>query len=201
MDGYTAAMQGLNFVFTRYSQLLVLRVLYRAQTPLSGREVERRTGLSNRATMVALESLVEIFAVCFVVSGNAHLYELNRTHYFVAKALKPAFEAEDQFWMDFRKFIRRRVIPRPVAAVATGPLVRDDSSLNTRIQLTLLFSTARNRIRAFSCMEALQEAVVQRYAVTVDPVLLDVKNMDEEKYAALWRRVEREGILLFGTLP
>ncbi len=201
MDGYTAAMQGLNFLFTRYSQLLVSRVLYRAQTPLSGREVERRTGLSNRATMVALESLVEIFAVSFTVSGNAHLYELNRTHYFVAEALKPAFEAEDQFWTDFRKFVRRRVMPRPVAAVATGALARDDGSLNTRIQLTLLFSTARNRIRAFSCMEALQEAVVQRYAVTVDPVLLDVKNMDEDKYDALWRRVEREGILLFGTLP
>lgn len=194
-------MHGLNVLITRYSQLLVLRTLYHAQTPLSGREIERRTGLSNRATMLALDSLVDSSAVLFAEAGNKHHYTLNRNNYFVAKGLKPAFEAETLFWTDFTKTVRRHVHPRPVAAVATGPLARDESSLNTRIQLTMIFSTGRNRIRAFSSMDTLNEAVTQRYAVTVDPVLLDVNNMDEEKYDALWRRVEREGILLFGTLP
>ncbi len=194
-------MHGLNVLITRYSQLLVLRTLYHAQTALSGREIERRTGLSNRATMLALEALVDCSAVLFEESGKKHLYTLNRTNYFVAKGLKPAFEAESLFWTDFTKTVRRHVHPRPIAAVATGPLARDDSSLNTRIQLTMIFSTGRNRIRAFSRMEALNETVLKRYAVTIDPVLLDVNNMDEDKYDALWRRVEREGILLFGTLP
>ncbi len=194
-------MHGLNVLITRYSQLLVLRTLYHAQTPLSGREIERRTGLSNRATMLALDALVDSFAVQFEESGNKHHYTLNRNNYFVAKGLKPAFEAEDLFWTDFTKTVRRHVLPRPIAVVATGPLARDESSLNTRIQLTMIFSTGRNRIRAFSCMDALNEAVTQRYAVSIDPVLLDVNNMDEDKNDALWRRVEREGILLFGTLP
>ena len=194
-------MHGLNVLITRYSQLLVLRTLYHTQTPMSGREIERRTGLSNRATMQALEALVDVFAVDFEVAGNAHLYTLNRDNYFVAKGLKPAFEAEDLFWTDFTKTVRKHVLPRPIAAVATGPLARDDSSLNTRIELTMIFSTGRNRIRAFNCMEALSEAVTQRYAVTIDPILLDVNNVDEATNDALWRRVEREGILLFGTLP
>lgn len=194
-------MHGLNVLITRYSQLLVLRTLFHAQSPLSGREIERRTGLSNRATMLALDALVDSFAVLFEESGNKHLYTLNRNNYFVNKGLKPAFDAEDLFWTDFTKTVRQHVHPRPIAAVATGPLARDDSSLNTRIQLTMIFSTGRNRIRAFSCMDALNEVVTQRYAVSIDPVLLDVNNVDEDKNDALWRRVEREGILLFGKLP
>lgn len=194
-------MHGLNFLLPRYSQLLVLRVLHHAEKALSGREVERRTGLSNRATMMALEELLAIFAVTCEPAGKAHLYQLNRTNYFVSKALRPAFEAEDMFWTDFRKTVRRLVHPRPLAAIVTGPLARDESAVNTRVQLTLLFATGRNRIRAFSSMAALNEAVNSRYAVSIDPVLLDVNTMDEDKHEPLWRRVEREGILLFGTLP
>jgi hypothetical protein len=194
-------MLGINYLLARYSQLLVLRVLYRADTPLSGRQIERRTGLSNRAVMLALEALRELCAVHLELAGNRHHYTLNRDNYFVAKAIRPAFDAEDLFWADFTKTVRRHVRPRPLAAVATGPLARDENALNTKIQLTLLFATGRNRIRAFRGMDALTDEVYQRYAVLVDPVLLDINNMDEEKNDTLWRRVEREGILLFGSLP
>jgi hypothetical protein len=194
-------MQGLNILLSRYSHLLVLRALYHTQTPLSGREIERRTGLSNRATMMALDYLVEQAAVLFTEQTNAHQYALNRNHYFVMKALKPAFEAEDLFWTDFRKAVRRHVHPYPIAAVATGPLARDEYSLNLKIELTMLFATGRHRIRAFSCMDALAEAVWMRYAASVEPVLLDLNTMDQDKYDTLWRRVAREGVLLFGSLP
>lgn len=194
-------MYGLNLLFPRFSQVLVLRVLYRAETPLSGREVERRAGLSNRATMVALASLVEVHAVTCEAAGQAHYYALNRNHYFVDKALKPAFEAEEFFWTDFRKTVRRLVKPAPLAAVVTGPLARDEAALHSRVQLTLVFANMRNRVRAATGLDALQDAVRSRYAVSIDPVLLDVNNMDEDKHDVLWRRVEREGILLFGTLP
>lgn len=194
-------MHGLNNLLSRYSQLLVLRVLHDAATPLTGREIQRRTGLSNRAAMMALEALTDVFAVSFDVHGNAHSYTLNRSNYFVDKALKPAFEAEDLFWTDFRKTVRRIVHPRPVAAVVTGPLARDESALNSRVQLTMIFSTGRNRLRAFNCMDTLAGTIAARYALSIEPVLLDVNNMDEDKNDALWRRVEREGILLFGVLP
>ncbi|MBN1269781.1 MAG: hypothetical protein JXB04_09350, partial [Kiritimatiellae bacterium] len=133
--------------------------------------------------------------------ANAHRYEINQDHYLVARALKPAFEAEDLFWDDLRKTVRRVVHPRPIAAVATGPLARDDSLSQGRIDLTLVFSTGRNRMRAFRSMDDLTEAVWTRYALSVEPTLLDVNTVDRNQYSGLWRRVEREGVLLFGTLP
>ncbi len=194
-------MQGLNLLFSKYSQLLVLRILYHAESPLTGREIERRTGLSNRAVMVALDYLTELSAVDCDQTAHSYWYSLNRGHYFVSKALKPAFDAEDLFWDDFRKTVRRSVQPRPIAAVATGPLARNESAISDRIELTMIFSTGRNRIRAFNGLEKLRDIILNRYAVLIDPVLLDVNIMNQDKYDALWRRVEREGILLFGTLP
>lgn len=194
-------MQGLDRLLSKPSQLYVLRALHHADEALTGREIERRTGLSNRAAMMALESLVEISAVLCEQTSQAHWYELNRGHYLVARALKPAFEAEDLFWDDLRKTVRRVMHPRPVAAVATGPLARDESDSSGRIELTLVFSSGRNRVRAFRTMEALEEEVWNRYALDVSANLLDVHQVDDDEYDPLWRRVEREGILLFGTLP
>lgn len=194
-------MQGLNLLLTRYSQLLVLRVMHRADHPLSGREIERQTGLSNRAAMQALDNLLAIHAVHCEVTPSAHAYVLNRDNYFVNKALQPAFEAEDAFWTDFRKWVRRMVLPRPLAVVATGPLARDEVPTHWRLPLVMVFKSGHQRIRAFRGMDDLQAAALQRYAITLEPILLDVNSMHDPQHDALWRRVEREGILLFGTLP
>ena len=194
-------MQGLDRIFARPSQLSVLRVLYHADEPLTGREIERRCGLSNRATMTALEALVEISAVQRDATSSAYWYELNHTNYLVSKPIKQAFEAEDLFWNDFGKTVRRNIQPRPIAAVATGPLARDETLSEGRVDLVMVFPTGRSRLRAFPALEGLAEAIHHRYGIEVEPNLLDVNTMDRSENDALWRRVEREGILLFGTLP
>jgi len=193
-------MQGFDLLLSRPSHLSVLRVLYHAEGPLTGREVERRSGLSNRGAMLALESLTEISAVYRQEEGAAYYYTLNTSHYFVSR-LKPIFDAEDLFWTDVRKLVRRLIHPRPVAAVAAGPLARDESLAWGRVELVMLFSSGRSRIRAFASTEELREAIQDRYGLPSVCTLLDVNIMDRDEYDALWKRVAREGILLFGTLP
>lgn len=194
-------MHGLDLFFNRPSQIVILRVLFHAETGLTGREVERRSGLSNRAAMQCLEQLHDASIVDKEIVGNAHYYTLNSRNYLVNKALKPAFEAEELLWEDIRKTVRKIVHPRPTAAVATGPVVRDEGLSTGRLELTLLFSTGRSRIRAFQCIEELTETFWDKYAVQVDPVLIDPNRIEHESYEALWRRIEREGVLLFGVLP
>lgn len=194
-------MHGLDLLLSRQSQLLVLRALYRAEEALTGREIERRTGLSNRATMLALENLTDLSAVHREVSSSAHLYELNGNHYLVNKVLRPAFDAEDMFWNDLARIVRRAVNPKPVAAVATGPLARDESESSGRVELTMVFSSGRKRVRAFNSMERLRDEIWDRYGLPIDSILLDISTVDRNSNDALWRRIEREGILLFGNLP
>lgn len=194
-------MHGLNVILSKPSHLLALRILYHADEPLTGREVQRRCGLSNRATMLALEALVEASAVHCDCTRQANWYTLNNGNYLVAKGLKPAYDAEDMFWEDLRKLVRRVVRPRPVAAVVTGPLARDEAEVTGRLEITMILSSGRNRIRAYRCHDDLVETVWDRYALNVELNWLDVNNLDDEEYDPLWRRVEREGVLLYGTLP
>jgi len=194
-------MHGLNTILANRSQIIVLRALYNAEEPLTGRGVERLCGLSNRGTMLALEALVEARAVHREQNGNSHLYTLNQDSYLVAKALRPAFEAEELFWDDVAKTVRRIVKPRPLAAIATGPLAREETEYGGRMTLTMLFSTGRNRIKSLATIPTLAETIRDRYALVLEHYLLDMNTMDREEYEPLWRRVEREGILLFGTLP
>jgi hypothetical protein len=199
MEGTT--VQGLNVILQNLSRLMVLRTLYHADEPVSGREVERRTGLSNRATMLALDDLVDIHAVNLEKRGRANSYTLNRAHFLVARALRPAFDAEDMFWADVARTVQRVVRPKPRAAIATGPLVRDEADYGGRITLTILFQTGRARIKSLRSIQKLAERIRDRHSLTLDYQMLDLNTMDKEEYDPLWRRVEREGILLFGTLP
>jgi hypothetical protein len=194
-------MHGLDLILNKTSHLLVLRELYHAEEALTGRELQRRTGLSNRATMLALESLVDTSVVRCETTPQANWYEANSNNYFFSRALKVVFETEDMFWDDLRKVIRKTILPRPTAAVITGPLARNDAESSGRLEITMLFSSGRNRIRAFRTFEDLIEAVWERYALNVEANWLDVNSVELEEYETLWRRIEREGVLLFGTLP
>lgn len=194
-------MKGLNTILANRSQLMVLRTLHRIEEPLTGRAVERRCGLSNRATMLALAALVDARAVFREVAGRSHRYLLNREHYLVRKALHPAFEAEELFWQDVARTVRRTVRPRPMAAVATGPLAREEADYGGRLLLTMLFSSGHGRIKSLASIRPLADAIRDRYGMILEHSLLDTNTMDRAEYIPLWSRVEREGILLFGTLP
>ena len=180
---------------------MALRALYENDTPLTGRAVERACGMYNRATMYALNTLVEANAVNCEITSSSHLYSLNKKHYLVSKALKPAFDAEELFWDDMRKTIRRIVRPKPVAAVATGPLVREETDFGGRLTIIMLFSTGGSRIRSLKSIQKLGQTFRERYSLTLEHHLLDHRTMDEAENEPLWNRVEREGILLFGSLP
>ena len=194
-------MHGLDLILNKTSHLLVLRELYHAEEALTGRELQRRTGLSNRATMLALESLVDTSVVRCETTPQANWYEANSNNYFFSRALKVVFETEDMFWDDLRKVIRKTILPRPTAAVITGPLARNDAESSGKLEITMLFSSGRNRMRAFRSFEDLIEAVWERYALNVEANWLDGNSVELEEYETLWRRIEREGVLLFGTLP
>jgi len=194
-------MQGLDYLLGNRSQLMVLRALYRADKQLTGRAVERATGLSNRAAMNALTLLVTARAVNRIEESNRHLYEINMTHYLVQKALRPAFEAEEMFWADMAKTVRNTLRPRPIAAVATGPLAREETIYGGRITLTMLFDRKTDRIKCLSSVSKLADVIRERYDLSLEHHLLDMNTMDRKEYEPLWRRVENEGILLFGALP
>lgn len=194
-------MHGLDRILGKASHLAVLRVMNDTDTALSGREIQRRSGLSNRAAMQALEALCDAQVVQCEVRATSYAYQPNPRHYLWTKAIRPAFDAEYAFWEDLGKTVRRNLTPRPDAAMVTGALARDESAVDGRLDLHLLFSGGRQRLQAYRCLERLGEAIRVRYALDMSATFMDIRTMDDPEYQDLWRRIAREGVLLFGKLP
>lgn len=171
------------------------------ETPLTGREIQRRAGLSNRATMLALDQLFDASVVLCDTTPSAHFFRPNPRNYLWTKAVRPALEAEEAFWEDLRKTVRRHVSPRPEAAMVTGALVRDERAESGKLDLHLLFEGGRQRLQAYRCVERLSERVRERHALEISCTFMDMRTMDDPEYRDLWRRIAREGVLLFGKLP
>lgn len=200
-------MQGLTHILGRQSHLAVLRVIRQSGPPLSGREIQRASGLSNRATMQALENLTSEGVLLKTIQGNAYFFCGNPRHYLWTKAICPALDAEAGFWDDLRKTVRRHMHPKPEAAIVTGELARSPAP-RTRptdrqviLEIHLLFSSGRHRLQAYRSLERLRENLRARYALEARVTFMDIRTMDDPEFSALWSRIAREGMLVFGKLP
>ena len=194
-------MHGLNRILGKQSHLRVLRVLHESDQPLSGREVQRRCGLSNRAVMTALEELTALHVVHCAVESSTYAFELNQKNFFVRKSLKPALQGEQAFWADLCTTVRRLARPKPEAAVVTGPLTRDETLSSGVVELHHLFTNGRDRLRAYRNFDRLREQIQDRYALELTSTFMDLRTMDAPEFKPIWSRIAREGVLLFGKLP
>ncbi|WFB35257.1 hypothetical protein P3T73_13915 [Kiritimatiellota bacterium B12222] len=194
-------MYGLNPILGKSSHIKVLRVLHRAKEKLSGREIQRRSGLSNRATMLALEALSARRVLRAEITSVHYYYEPNPKSFLWTKSVRPALDAEELFWDDLRKVVRRAVKPVPEAAIVTGELAREDDAEEGELEIHLLYEGGRQRLQAYRCLERLREKVDERYALGISVTFMDMRNMDDPEFQALWKRIAREGVLLFGRLP
>jgi hypothetical protein len=194
-------VQDLDRIFGKRSHVAVLRVLFKAGEELSGREVQRRSGLSNRATMLALQSLCEQRVLANDVRSSSHRYRINRRHFLWSKAVRAALEAEEGFWEDLKKLLRRTLRPPPIAAIVTGPLARGLAGDQRELPLHLLYQTGRDRLQSYRGLERLKDRIDERYALRVNPTFMDLRTMSRPEFSALWDRIAREGLLVFGDLP
>jgi hypothetical protein len=151
--------------------------------------------------MLALEKLCQQNVLVVDATASEYWFKPNPGNYLWLKAVRPALEAEEGFWDDLRKLVRRSVKPVPEAAIVTGVLAKEQDSATGPIELNLLYEGGRQRLQAYRCLERLREKVDQRYALEISVTFMDMRNMDDPEFQTLWRRIAREGVLLFGKLP
>ena len=77
-------------------QIRVLRVLWRAGKPLTGRQVQRLSGLANLTSMQALKKLTDLGVVICRRAGRSNQYELKRAHWAVSNIVSPMFQSESR---------------------------------------------------------------------------------------------------------
>lgn len=125
---YLALMQPV-----RAATLLALR---RTVTPLTGREVARRAGVSQPAALTALDHLVAHGLVRSQPAGRANLYSLNEEHLLVA-ALTDVFEVRAGLVKRIAESVRHWEIP-PLNVTLFGSMARGDGDTQSDVDLLVV---------------------------------------------------------------
>lgn len=84
----------LDAVLSAPSRLSVLRALFRAKSPLSGRALARAAGINHQGAAVALAALARLGLVERRPAGRSDQWRLDRRRWIVSELLLPLFERE-----------------------------------------------------------------------------------------------------------
>lgn len=114
----------LDAVLSAPSRLAVLRALFRARAPLSGRAVARLAGINHQGAAVALAGLAKLGLVERRPAGRSDQWRLDRRKWLMTELLLPLLEREaahaDAVANEIKKALRGRA--EAVLIAATEPL-------------------------------------------------------------------------------
>lgn len=110
----------LDAVLSAPSRLSVLRALFRARAPLSGRAVARHAGINHQGAAVALAGLAKLGLVERRPAGRSDQWRLDRRKWLMTELLLPLLEREaahaDAVANEIKKALRGRAEAVLIAA-------------------------------------------------------------------------------------
>lgn len=114
----------LDAVLTAPSRLAVLRALFRARAPLSGRAIARLAGINHQGASIALAALAGLGLVARRPAGRSDQWRLDRRRWVMTELLLPLLEREashaDAVVAEIKKALRGKAAA--VLVPAKGPL-------------------------------------------------------------------------------
>lgn len=143
----------LDAVLTAPSRLAVLRALFRAKAPLSGRAIARLAGINHQGAAVALSGLEKLGLVERRPAGRSDQWRLDRRRWLMSEVLLPMLEREAAHAGAVVSEIKKALRGKAAAVLipAKGPL-------------ELIIVEGR---RSFEAVRALSALLEERWALEV----------------------------------
>lgn len=185
-------------------KVAVLRILWRASTPLAYREVVRRAGMAYRSIDLALGELTDAGIVEELEGGHERRVRF-RTGHRLAAALSSLLQVDADFFASLRVELRALAtasLPDGLlAAAVVGPAARREERLDRGLDLLLIANDSRAAARCRERFAAAANEIRSRFGVRLQLLVYDAataRAMWRTRTAAAIRDV-REAQLLAGT--
>ncbi len=153
-------------------KVAILRVLSQAVTPLSQREVARRTGMAIRTVELALDDLLTTGIVERLAGGRERLVRVRPGHR-LAPAVLALLRAGADHWPAIRGELRALAAsgqdPKLLAVAVVGPVARREERLGELIQLLIVAEDAEAAERWAGRYHDLGDGLEARFGVGVMP--------------------------------
>lgn len=119
------------------AKVRILRCLMRAETPLSGREIARRTDASHTGVLKAVRELLEQEVIAISSDGTGIRYRLDHDHELVRLGILPLFELEGSLESRLTQAIRE-VAPSALSIVLFGSTARGEDEVTSDLDVLVI---------------------------------------------------------------
>lgn len=141
----------LDSVLSAPSRLAVLRALFRAKSPLSGRALARSAGINHQGAAVALAALAKLGLVERRPAGRSDEWRLDRRRWLMSELLLPLFEREAEHADAIVSAIKKGLRGKAAAVLIGGATAKGRLEPGQPVELVLVEGATGRR--------ALSEAV------------------------------------------
>lgn len=180
----------------------VLLALRRTVSPMTGREVARRAGVSQPAALQALGLLVEHGLVHSQVAGRAYLYTLNEEH-LLLEAVEAVFDVRARFVKRMAAAVSHWEIA-PLHVSLFGSMARGDGDTESDVDVMIVrpgfVDQASDDLVWRGQLETLVHEIdlwTGNRAALVELSWGELQKMHDERHGLL-QAIRRDGILVTG---
>lgn len=188
----------LQHIFSTPSNIIVLRSLNERVVGISGREIARISGLSNRTVQNSLANLESLGLVDRRVGGRDHLFTLNRKNKIASNLIKYIFEFEEGFSKEIVFSIKKKLSILASSLFLFGSVARKDEDLSSDFDLCIVYTGSKNKIE--NTVSELRDKLYDDYKVTLAPFYItetDFKIRAKKNLSPV-NNIIKDGILLTG---
>lgn len=156
----------LDAVLSAPSRLAVLRALFRARSPLSGRALARLAGINHQGAANALAGLEALGLVARRPAGRSDQWRLDRSRWLMAELLLPLFEREAALADAVAGAVKKALRGKAAAVLIGGPAAKGRLEPGQAFELVLVELPAGRRALADAVRE-LTALFTERWALTL----------------------------------
>jgi predicted nucleotidyltransferase len=190
----------LDEIFSRWSNVAVLRALNKFAVGISGREVSREAGIAVKNCFAALDDLENIGIVTRIRGGRDHIFTLNRNHFLVKEGVVPFFEIEGKFVEAIFNDIRKKLKSKCHSVYVFGSVARKQEKVGSDLDLCIIYDKDNQRKLLEEVVSEMNAELHKKYFVNAAPFLITVsefiKRAKSKKPPV--NQILNEGILILG---
>ncbi len=190
----------LERLFRTPGQISVLRVLWKAPAPLTGRRVQQLAGVHNLTATQSLEDLENLGLVQRRSAGRAYLYALKRSHRLVRYWVAPIFKAEENAPGRFTRDLWKALDGQCLSAMVYGSVARAESDRAGDVDLLVVVRDEK-AAKGFelNTQPKVEKLIREGWSMMLEVNLKTVGQLAKHWRSPLIRKIRQEGRWVAGA--
>ena len=190
----------LEHLFPAPGQISVLRALWKAPAPVTGRQVQQLAGVHNLTATRCLEDLERLGLLQRRAAGRAYFYSLKRSNRLVRHLVDPIFKAEETAPTRFAGELARALRSQCLSAVVYGSVARGEANSASDVDLFVVVKDDK----AAELFTSKAQSTVEKLVREGWSLMLEVNVKTRGQLIKAWdspllKRIRKEGHVVAGS--